>query len=107
MLYSGIESRSIATDSLKVAYVNLRGILPKHPEINPLFWKWVAAGFLTKPILKKILNLEKLLIETEDFRGEIFEFRGGLGTIAFALLNLKGALDQKICKVNAFEYFQG
>jgi hypothetical protein len=102
-----MELPSFATDNVKAAYVNVKGILLKHLEISPVFWNWVAAGFLTKPTLKKILNLEKLLIETKDLRGEIFEFGSGLGTKAFVLLNLQGALNQTICKVNAFEYFQG
>jgi hypothetical protein len=102
-----MELPSFATNNVKAAYVNIKGVLLKHLEISPVFWNWVAAGFLTRPTLKKILNLEKLLIETRDLSGEIFEFGSGLGTKAFVLLNLQGALNQTICKVNAFEYFQG
>lgn len=102
-----MELPSFATQNVKTAYINVKGILLKHLEISPVFWNWVAAGFITKPTLRKILNLEKLLVETKDLRGEIFEFGSGLGTKAFVLLNLQGALNQTICKVNAFEYFQG
>ncbi len=107
LLYCGMDLPSFATENIKLAYINLKKLLFTQLEITPVFWNWMAAGFLTKPTLKKILNIEKLLLETKDLSGEIFEFGSGLGTKAFVCLNLQGALNQTICKVNAFEHFCG
>jgi hypothetical protein len=102
-----MELPTFAPENVKLAYQELKSCLLANLEISPIFWNWVSAGFLTKPTLKKILNLEKLLVDTKDVPGEIFEFGSGLGTKAFVLLNLQGALNQTISKVHAFDHFQG